>query len=136
MKKAKKKKKRNHVFEGIKKGLEEALAYANGTADMSRYKVHIPEDLDVKAIREATGLTQKTRRRSKTHWRLDIYRAKSVVFLTARDRATPSSFDKLRMKGLRHPRYLPLTLSLSKGEGCAALSARRWHCCGIPADRT
>jgi len=60
MKKAKKKKKRNHVFEGIKKGLEEALAYANGTADLSRYKVHIPEDLDVKAIREATGLTQET----------------------------------------------------------------------------
>ncbi len=59
MKKAKKKK-RSHVFEGIKKGLEEALAYANGTADMSRYKVHIPEDLDVKAIREATGLTQET----------------------------------------------------------------------------
>jgi putative transcriptional regulator len=59
MKKAKKKK-RNHVFEGIKKGLEEALAYANGTADPSRYKVHIPEDLDVKAIREATGLTQET----------------------------------------------------------------------------
>lgn len=59
MKKAKKKK-RNHVFEGIKKGLEEALAYANGTAELSRYKVHIPEDLDVKAIREATGLTQET----------------------------------------------------------------------------
>ena len=54
----KKTKKSNHVFEGIKQGLEEALAYARGEGDLSRYKVHIPEDLDVKAIRKGTGLTQ------------------------------------------------------------------------------
>ena len=40
-------------------GAKEALAYARGEADPSQYKVHIPEDLDVKAIREATGLTQE-----------------------------------------------------------------------------
>jgi len=40
-------------------GAKEALAYARGEADLSQYKVHIPEDLDVKAIREATGLTQE-----------------------------------------------------------------------------
>lgn len=61
--KAKKKKKtatrkRNPVYEGIKAGLEEALAYAKGSADLSHFKVHIPEDLDVKAIRKGTGLTQ------------------------------------------------------------------------------
>ena len=62
--KAKKKttstKKRNHVYEGIKAGLEEAIAYANRSANLSQYKVHIPEDLDVKQIREGTGLTQET----------------------------------------------------------------------------
>ncbi len=40
-------------------GLEEALAFAKGTADLSQYKIHVPEELDVKAIRKATGLTQQ-----------------------------------------------------------------------------
>ena len=30
-----------------------------GEADLSQYKVHIPKDLDVKAIRKGTGLTQE-----------------------------------------------------------------------------
>jgi hypothetical protein len=34
-------------------GLEEALAYAEGTAGAGRYGVHIPEDIDVKAMRAA-----------------------------------------------------------------------------------
>jgi putative transcriptional regulator len=55
-----KKKKKNAVFEGVMAGAREALAYARGKADLARYRVHIPEDLDVKAIREATGLTQET----------------------------------------------------------------------------
>lgn len=58
MKKAKKTK-RNHLFEGIKKGLEEAIAFANGTGDPSQYKVHLPSDIDVRAIRKKTGLTQE-----------------------------------------------------------------------------
>lgn len=55
-----KKRKKETVFEGVMAGAKEALAYARGEADPSQYKVHIPEDLDVKAIREATGLTQET----------------------------------------------------------------------------
>ena len=55
----KKIKKPSHVFEGIKQGLEEAIAYARGEGDLSRYKVHIPDDLDVRAIRKGTGLTQE-----------------------------------------------------------------------------
>jgi len=54
-----KKRKKETVFEGIMAGAKEALAYARGEADPSQYKVHIPEDLDVKAIREGTGLTQE-----------------------------------------------------------------------------
>ncbi len=40
----------------IRKGLEEAIAFAQGKA--SRARVHIPAPVDVKAIREKTGLTQ------------------------------------------------------------------------------
>ena len=54
-----KKQKKETVFEGVMAGAREALAYARGEADESQYKVHIPEDLDVKTIREATGLTQR-----------------------------------------------------------------------------
>jgi len=60
MKKTKKaKRKDNSVFEGIMAGAREALAYARGEGDLSGFKVHIPENLDVKAIRESTGLTQE-----------------------------------------------------------------------------
>ncbi|HWA04498.1 MAG TPA: hypothetical protein VG819_13335 [Rhizomicrobium sp.] len=55
----KKKPKKETIFEGVMAGAREALAYARGEADRSEYRVHIPEDLDVKAIREATGLTQE-----------------------------------------------------------------------------
>jgi putative transcriptional regulator len=53
------KRKRETVFEGILAGAKEALAYARREADLAHYKVHIPDELDVKAIREATGLTQE-----------------------------------------------------------------------------
>jgi putative transcriptional regulator len=45
--------------ESIRRGLEEALAYAEGTADASRYRVQIPEDIDVKAIRAKLEMTQE-----------------------------------------------------------------------------
>jgi putative transcriptional regulator len=47
------------VADCIRRGLEEALAHAEGTADASRYGVHIPEDIDVKAIRAKLGMTQE-----------------------------------------------------------------------------
>jgi len=47
------------VAESIRRGLEEALAYAESTADTSRYGVHIPEDIDVKAIRAKLDMTQE-----------------------------------------------------------------------------
>ncbi len=37
---------------------EEALAIAQGKADPETYRVHVPEDIDVREIREALGLTQ------------------------------------------------------------------------------
>jgi putative transcriptional regulator len=35
------------------------VAYAEGTADTSRYGVHIPEGIDVKAIRSKLAMTQE-----------------------------------------------------------------------------
>src|SRR5277367_5774761 len=47
------------VAESIRRGLEEAVAYAEGEADTSRYGVHIPENIDVKAIRAKLDMTQE-----------------------------------------------------------------------------
>jgi putative transcriptional regulator len=47
------------VAESIRRGLQEAVAYAEGTADTSRYGVHIPEGIDVKAIRSKLAMTQE-----------------------------------------------------------------------------
>lgn len=48
----------NADFEGIMQGLREALAYVEGTADPSTYKVHAPRDVDVRAVRKRLGMTQ------------------------------------------------------------------------------
>ncbi len=45
--------------DSIRRGLEEAIAYAKGTADKNRYGVHIPAVIDVKAIRTRLGMTQQ-----------------------------------------------------------------------------
>ena len=47
------------VANSIRRGLEQALAYAEGSTDPAMYNVHIPEAIDVKAIREKLGLSQQ-----------------------------------------------------------------------------
>lgn len=47
------------AFSKIKAGLDDALAIAEGRADPSTYRVHIPETIEVKAIRRKTKMTQK-----------------------------------------------------------------------------
>ncbi|MGD0683260.1 MAG: helix-turn-helix domain-containing protein [Terracidiphilus sp.] len=49
----------SEVGEGILRGLEQALAFIDGTGDESQYVVHIPAEIDVKAIRSRLGLTQQ-----------------------------------------------------------------------------
>lgn len=39
--------------------MKEAIAFADGTADVSLYKVRIPAEIDVRAIRGRLGLTQQ-----------------------------------------------------------------------------
>ncbi|WP_298744559.1 helix-turn-helix domain-containing protein [uncultured Brevundimonas sp.] len=47
------------VADSIRRGLEEAVAYARGEADANAYRVHVPADIDVKAIRARLGMTQE-----------------------------------------------------------------------------
>lgn len=46
------------VAKDIRRGLKEALAYARGEADTSEYRVHVPHDIDVRAIRTKLKMTQ------------------------------------------------------------------------------
>lgn len=43
----------------IKRGLEQALAYARVEADVRRYRVHLPDEVDVRAIRTRLKMTQE-----------------------------------------------------------------------------
>jgi putative transcriptional regulator len=47
------------AFDRIKAGLDDARAYLEGTADKRRYRVHVPEKMDVKRIRRRLGLSQE-----------------------------------------------------------------------------
>jgi putative transcriptional regulator len=47
------------VGEGIIRGLEQALAFIDGTGDPANYVVHIPAEIDVRAIRGRLGMTQQ-----------------------------------------------------------------------------
>ena len=45
-------------FERIMAGLSDAVAIAEGRADPTSYRAHIPETVDVKSIRQRMALTQ------------------------------------------------------------------------------
>ncbi|MGB8259266.1 MAG: helix-turn-helix domain-containing protein [Terracidiphilus sp.] len=47
------------IGESILRGMEQALAFAEGSADAASYAVHIPAEIDVRAIRARMGLTQE-----------------------------------------------------------------------------
>lgn len=47
------------VADSIRRGLQEAIAFAEGTADACTYRVHVPETIDVKAIRAKLDMTQE-----------------------------------------------------------------------------
>lgn len=46
------------AFDKIMAGLEEATAIARGEAEPATYRVHVPEEIDVRAIRARQGLSQ------------------------------------------------------------------------------
>ena len=47
------------IANSIRRGLEQAVAYAKGEADLSKYRVHVPHEVDVRAIRDKLGMTQE-----------------------------------------------------------------------------
>ena len=47
------------VADRIRRGLEEAVAYARGKAKESAYRVHVPAVTDVRAIRMKLGMSQE-----------------------------------------------------------------------------
>jgi len=47
------------VAKSIERSLRQALAFIDGTADESQYRVHIPREIDVRAIRDKLGMTQE-----------------------------------------------------------------------------
>src|SRR5882757_899520 len=51
-------KKQSTNFDRIMAGLTEAVAIAGGEADPATYRVHVPTEIDVKALRKRLGLTQ------------------------------------------------------------------------------
>ena len=46
------------AFEKIAAGLDDAVVWAKGRADRGRYGVHVPQEIEVKAIRARLGLSQ------------------------------------------------------------------------------
>jgi len=49
----------SRAAESIRRGLEEAIAYARGEAKAGAYRVHVPARIDVRAIRMKLGMTQE-----------------------------------------------------------------------------
>jgi putative transcriptional regulator len=47
------------AFNKIADGLKDAIAIAKGEADPASYRVHVPESIDVKALRTKMKLTQE-----------------------------------------------------------------------------
>ena len=47
------------VVDSTRRGLAEAVAFAQGRADAKSYRVHVPADVDVKAIRARLAMTQE-----------------------------------------------------------------------------
>jgi putative transcriptional regulator len=45
-------------FENVMAGLAEAGDFVRGTADTTKYRVHVPKTVDVKMIRSRLGLSQ------------------------------------------------------------------------------
>jgi putative transcriptional regulator len=47
------------IADSIRRGLQEAAAYAMDDADERAYRVHVPDRIDVKTIRTNLGMTQE-----------------------------------------------------------------------------
>lgn len=46
------------ISASIRRGLQQAVVYAKGEADRRKYRVHVPKQVDVRAIRTRLGMSQ------------------------------------------------------------------------------
>ena len=53
-----KKKIRKTVHDQMMEGMADAVAFARGQANTAKYRVHVPSDVDVKAIRKTLCMSQ------------------------------------------------------------------------------
>ncbi|HWY63227.1 MAG TPA: hypothetical protein VNW15_15090 [Rhizomicrobium sp.] len=60
MSKTSKANKTDEIFGEIVSGLSEAIGYAKGSASKKAFRVHIPEKIDVRAIRKNLKMSQET----------------------------------------------------------------------------
>ena len=51
-------KKKISAFAEIASGLADAISIAKGEADPKSFRAHVPDDVDVKAVRKKTGMSQ------------------------------------------------------------------------------
>lgn len=49
----------DEIFASMVEGLDHAIGIARGEADPATYRVHVPVDVDVRAVRKRTGLSQE-----------------------------------------------------------------------------
>lgn len=47
------------IAASIKRGLRQAVVYAEGTTDARAYRIHVPAKVNVKAIRQRLDMTQQ-----------------------------------------------------------------------------
>lgn len=47
------------AFDKIAAGLQDAIAFAEGKADLSQYRVHVPDMVDVRGVRARLNMTQE-----------------------------------------------------------------------------
>ena len=48
-----------HAFDKIRAGLDEAIAIARGEAELATYRLHVPDEIDIRAIRNKLGMSQR-----------------------------------------------------------------------------
>ena len=103
------------VAEGILRGARQALAFADGTGDLRKYRVHIPHEIDVRRIRTKLGMTQAQFARAfgfsidnLRHWEQGqrVPDGAARAYLRVIDLA-PKAVQKA-LGGLKDPRRVPI----------------------------
>ena len=115
------------VANGIRRGLEEALAFAEGTAEEGRYGVHVPQVIDVRAIRTRLGMTQQEFAgrfgfsiNTLRHWEQGkrVPEGPTRAYLVVIDRA-PKAVQKALRAAVMRPRWPPSCPPLRRREEAA-----------------